>query len=884
MHSLNILVKYVRLYGFDHKRTKVQFEVAWDELRVAVPKQRGSIVLGVSEDRLLLDGVPIETGQAERTFAHLLNAAGVGSIQFSSEVTVDEFEDLVRALALGGSRAEDFANNIKTAFPDNNGHIRINEVKFIATDPATANVTAAAHIAAQALAPEVKQWLGDPTKLVQLIAAAEGAQNPGTTGEAQLSLDLSSAVPATVATPVVSASAPPTPQPVPQAREIPYTLNEKQTLDALQLLTKFGELSMQRSSKPELVGVELHRSDEDIRKTVLSMLDELSASQERASESPLLMRAAEQMAIRYALERFQSGDLKINAVHELLEQMGRQMSSLRKILSSHEKKMSKAGMVVESHADLLDRTFWNELPEHSKKTALLSEDAACVPARNVRQYVELLLAREDRETTAAVLINYAGLVASNDQEYRSKVAVGLTQLADLFVEAGGNLLGECAQKVGEALAKESDPELESLLGAAFVRLSSEANQRRQYRAVALACASLDNLSNRRPALEKELRSRIGVEGRLPEFIEDALARPQQVPQELLQVLHKNSQAATEQLAERFFRSMRREECDVIVDLVNELGVPAIDYLREMLRIGPQRQAVSSVGLLSRLDVPALLELLPMRLPTWNRFYHDIIVRQIAYGAADDRGRTLLEILEILDAAVVPQALDEIGMSGDRSAAPPLIVMAEAGETQGRSPLLQLKAIEALGRLREPDAIPVLRSLFESKRMLKWQHHRELRIAAAQALAKIDPRYATQIMADSGLEPGELAIGPLDCAPACPWVRQRRYERIVLRKSVTATISNSWGKSTLNVREMSLGGGMGSKQDSLRIGSDAELDITLGMRHVRAQVLLRRANVNDVGFEFVTTDLESRHRLRHLLMDSLEHTPESRNGKWNYDRR
>ena len=888
MHSLNILVKYVRLYGFDHKRTKVQFDVAWDELRVAVPKQRGSIVLGVSEDRLLLDGVPIETGQAERTFAHLLNAAGVGSIQFSSEVTIDEFEDLVRALALGGSRAEDFANNIKTAFPDNNGHIRINEVKFIATDPATANVTAAAHIAAQALAPEMKQWLGDPTKLVQLIAAAEGAQSPGMTGETQLSLDLSTAAPATAATPVASgaasAAAAPAPQPVPKAREIPYGLNEKQTLDALQLLTKFGELSMQRSPKPELVGVELHRSDEDIRKTVLSLLDELSASQERASESPLLMRAAEQMAIRYALERFQSGDLKVNAVHELLEQMGRQMSSLRKILSSHEQKMSKAGMVVESHADLLDRTFWNELPEHSKKTALLSEDAACVPSRNIRQYVELLLAREDRETAAAVLRNYAGLVTSNDQEYRSKVAVGLTQLADLFVEAGGNLLGECAQKVGEALTKESDPELESLLGAAFVRLSSEANQRRQYRAVALACASLDNLSNRRPALEKELRSRIGVEGRLPEFIEDALARPQQVPQELLQVLHKNSQAATEQLAERFFRSMRREECDAIVDLVTELGVPAIDYLREMLRNGAQRQAVSSVGLLSRLDVPALLELLPMRLPTWNRFYHDIIVRQIAYGAANDRGRTLLEILEILDPAVVPQALDEIGMSGDRSAAPPLIVMAEAGETQGRSPLLQLKAIEALGRLREPDAIPVLRNLFESKRMLKWQHHRELRIAAAQALAKIDPRYATQIMADSGLEPGELAIGPLDCAPACPWVRQRRYERIVLRKSVTATISNSWGKSTLNVREMSLGGGMGSKQDSLRIGSDAELDIAVGMRHVRAQVLLRRANVNDVGFEFVTTDLESRHRLRHLLMDSLEHTPEGRNGKWNYDRR
>ena len=65
--------------------------------------------------------------------------------------------------------------------------------------------------------------------------------------------------------------------------------------------------------------------------------------------------------------------------------------------------MSKAGMLVESHADMLDRMFWSELPEHSKKQALLSEDAACVPARNVRQYVELLLEREDRETATVVL-------------------------------------------------------------------------------------------------------------------------------------------------------------------------------------------------------------------------------------------------------------------------------------------------------------------------------------------------------------------------------------------------------------------------------------------------------------------------------------------------
>jgi hypothetical protein len=261
------------------------------------------------------------------------------------------------------------------------------------------------------------------------------------------------------------------------------------------------------------------------------------------------------------------------------------------------------------------------------------------------------------------------------------------------------------------------------------------------------------------------------------------------------------------------------------------------------------------------------------------------VRQIAYGAADDRGRTLLELLEVLDPLVIPQALDEIGMSGDRTAIPPLMVMAESGEAKERSPLLQVKAVESLGRLREMEAVPVLRNLLESKKRWKLISHRELRIAAAQALAKIDPRYGSQVVSDSGLEPAELAIAPLDSAPACPWVRQRRYERIALPRSLAASISSSWGKSNIAVRELSLGGGMGTKEDNLRIGSEAMLDIPVGMRkHIRAQVLLRRARMNEVGFEIVETDLESRYRLRELLMNAIEQSPEAGSANWNGQRK
>ncbi len=569
------------------------------------------------------------------------------------------------------------------------------------------------------------------------------------------------------------------------------------------------------------------------------------------------MKAAEHMAIRFALDRFQKGEVKVNAVHQMLEHMSRQMDTLRQILKIQEDKMSKAGILVESHADILDRMFWAEVPEAGKKSVLLSHEAPCVPPRNVRQFIEVLLDRGDKETAASILRNYFGCLEARDADPRRKTATGLGQ-------------------------KESDPELQSLVGAALVRLSSEASSHKQFGALNELCITMEALGKQRPVLVTELRPRIGIENRLPEFIEEALHLPQ-VPPDLLQVLKRTSQAAIEHLADRFFRCMRREECDRMVDLVKELGSPGLQQLREMLRTGQPRQAASVVGLLSRLDIPTMLELLPVRLPEWNRFYHDVVVRQVAYGAAHDRGRSLLELLEILDPLVVPQAIDEIGMSGDRTAVPPLIVMAEAGEAQGRSPLLQLKAVESLGRLREPDAVPVLRGLLEAKKVWKWTHHKELRIAAAQALAKIDPRYGSQIMSDTGLETGELAIAPLDSAPACPWVRQRRYERIVLRKTYSGVISSSWGRSSILIRELSLGGGMGTKEDNLRVGSEANIDISVGVRHIRGQVLLRRARVNEVGFEIVNTDLESRYRLRRALMQSLEHSPGTKDGEWDGQR-
>jgi hypothetical protein len=762
-------------------------------------------------------------------------------------------------------------------------------VKFVAADPLTGEISVAAQIAAQTLGPEFKQWLNDPQKLLQLIAAAEGANAGGGQG-GQGSVVPFGSVPNMpghwVAGPGPGPGSGTATATAPAWEGGVVPLQEAEVVQAIRLLTRFGQVQADPNVRPEDLQKEVVEVDPNTRLNLQQLLGSLAAKAtiEQQEGTPLLMKAAEHMAIRFALERYSKGEVKVNAVHQMMEHMSRQMDSLRQILKLQEEKMNKAGILVESHADILDRMFWAEVPESGKKTVLTSNEAPCVPPRNLRQFVELLLDRDDRQASADILNNYASCLATKEAEARRKTAIGLSQLADLYARLGGEAMGKAIHTVSEQLCVEQDPELQSLLSAAFVRLSQEASESKNYQAVDAVCEGMELLLEQRPVLANDLRPRVGVENRIPEFIEEALHHDP-VPSDLLVVLRRTSQSGAEHLADRFFRCMRRDEADRLVDLVKAMGSPALVQLREILNKGQSRQASAVVGLLSRLDVDTLLELLPARLPEWNRFYHDIVVRQIAYGAAGNRGRTLLELADVLDSAVLPGSIDEIGMSGDLTAAPPLLAMARPGEAASRSPFVQLKAIESLGRLRDTEALSLLREIVETKKTFGWVYHKELRIAAAQSLSKTDPRYSAQILSESGIEPAELAIAPLDTAPACPWVRQRRYERMVLSRTITASIGSSWGKSKILIRELSLGGGMGSKEDNLRIGSEAELEISVGVRSkIRAHVLLRRARVNEVGFEIVNTDLESRYRLRRLLVEAMNRAPQNKEQQWKGDRK
>ena len=88
-----------------HKRTEAQFEITWNELQQGLPTTGDAgFLLGVSDNKLLLDGIPLETGNSERSFATLLTTAGLASLHFSKDVTEEDFVRLVRAFTVAGSK------------------------------------------------------------------------------------------------------------------------------------------------------------------------------------------------------------------------------------------------------------------------------------------------------------------------------------------------------------------------------------------------------------------------------------------------------------------------------------------------------------------------------------------------------------------------------------------------------------------------------------------------------------------------------------------------------------------------------------------------------------------------------------------------------------
>jgi hypothetical protein len=740
----------------------------------------------------------------------------------------------------------------------------------------------------------IQEWFRTPEKMIQLIAAAEGASRgsgggsaaPGneTTGGSPYRRSYSggaeslvipgSGTVAGLNEDAAAASALGSSAEIPGAADAFSRLQEGQLQSLLKLLVQFGEA--QNTKNPNLDKNSLQQKlaglPQDAQITLRQALAQVAAKSPSAKvDEAMLLRLAEDLAIKFAIDRYQRGEVQVNAVRQMLDRMGTELNTLRKLLRSREDKMANAGIAIESHADVLDRQFWAAVPESGKKHVLMSTEAWCIPPRNVQQYVEELLGRGEANAAGDILLHYATCVRNKDSEARKKAAIGLGQLAELFSKAASQRLQDALIQIGQQMAAEKDTELQTLLSAAFVRLSQESATRRYYRAMQQSLDSLADLEESRPSWVQSLRPRVGIDNRVPEFVEEALTA-EHMPEGLVGVLMRVPQSAAEHLAVRLARSGRRTEREAIVSLAKAVGSPCSRHLKEILKNEVPAKAATVVGLLGRMDPIALEDMLPTRLKENVRSFQDAVVRQLSIAGAPERGKLLADSLELLDPMIVPLALDEIGMCGDTETAPKLLRIAEGEILAQGSEYFRVKAIEALGRMRAPAAAGHLRRFVESRKTFGWAYPDEIRMAAAQALMKLDPEWMQAFLPNSGLDTKVIALAPLDPIPERDFVRHRRYRRVRLPRAVPATITSARGKFTSAISVLSLDGGLLSGDIQIPVGTEATLKIPAGLRSISMQAVVRFVRSQQAGFEMMGINLEDRAKLRRLLISLGGHEP------------
>jgi hypothetical protein len=937
------------LYGFEHARTTEQLDIAWHELRTAIPTGTDNgLMLGATGSQLLLDGVPLEGAPAEKQFAQLLSAAGLASIQFFPSVTQEEIGRFARAFPTGKAKPTELAIQLKAALTGAQG-IRLNEICFVATDSRLKDASVAAQLAAASLGEDqddFKKWLNDPQKLLELIAAAQGSRGSGAVGSGmgaggsgsgsgevgagggggsgaagggvgggtsaagEFSVAGSSTGGTLTGGPYVGGSGV-----AGQFAGVPGAglgaglgpglgggpggaggsgtgsgpwrgtgqsagPSEDEIYGILGALTSFGNVGAGQGGAAAAGQFQQQMSElpgtaQDTLKRAIAGL--AAQAPEGQPDESVLVKLAEHLAIRFALERFESGEVKVNAVRQMLDRMNSEIENLRKILGAHEDKMTDAGMLVESHREILDRQFWAAVPESGKQAVLLSGDAWCIPPKNVQSYVAHLIETGDVAQAISILQNYASCAESDEVDARKKTAMGLSEMAELYAKADPKLLGEALRHLGLRLSVEQDADLQTLVSAAFVRLSQEAATSRCFPVMEQALDLISGVEAQRPGVGRSLRPKMGIEERVPEFVDEAL-RARQAAAGMTNVLKMLPQTAMEQLSMRFNRCSLREDAEHISNLASDLGEEGLHYLRSTVRGGPITEAVEMAGLLSKLDPEAVEVFLPSRMKDFPRTSQDRIVRQISGSGAPGRCRILLEMLDHVDPLIMPLVIDEIGVTSDREALGRLLTIVDGDLPVGGGPFLQVKAIEALGRIHAPESVNTLKRIVESKKMFGWGHPQELRIAALQTLMQLEPDWARDFVAKSGIDREDLALAPLDVIPNSKFVRQRRHTRVRLHKPVTAVSTNLKETCRLEIKTASLSGGFASISRHLAPGTHVQLKLQLGLRNVQATALMRDYRAQDMAFEIVDMSLDERSKYRRLLADNHSQSTPAANTK------
>lgn len=572
------------------------------------------------------------------------------------------------------------------------------------------------------------------------------------------------------------------------------------------------------------------------------------------SPAPYLARIADAMAVEFVRSEYLAGRLRAAAVRSALAGL-------------EERDAQDAGQEARAEARL--ERFWAALPARVIARVLAGPDAWCLPVPVLRSYLVPLLAAAERKRAEAAgnearraLSDFVRCLENERETPRRAVAAALVELSDLLPRLWPHpQLAGLETAIVSALAREQSPAPAVLLASATEVLARLALERRCYGEFEKIVNDLEAmLGNGREAVQPLAHRLLEPKFWLP-LVDAALANRALDPA-LPRLLQRDPVRLLDRLGLLLTTQEGAASLPAMARLIRATNDTMLRALETDLSSSRRQRVATAIKLLSATAPLRLAAALPRTLAGWEWNLQDLAVTELTRHnnphLRHQVAHLFLDLLKDAHLHVVPGMIDFIALAREESAVPRLLEMATGDTIGAQDVFVRIKAVEALGRLRATTAAPRLRELSTKRSGLTYVYPAGLRSAAEEALALLEGRAASAPL--QGPAEDEEKTGP-------QFSRPRRYQRVALPSPLPADIEatqNSPGR----VRAIALGGALVETGTPLSIGDSVRIEIHAGLGRIRSTAVVRNANPEGYGVEFVHMDEDDREKLRRRLVKLL----------------
>ncbi len=582
---------------------------------------------------------------------------------------------------------------------------------------------------------------------------------------------------------------------------------------------------------------------------------------------PYLERLTDEMVLAFVKQEFGSGRTAPQGLVPLLVLLDQERSQAGNLGATR----FGGTQHDELRVSVLCEKFWNAQPARVKGKTLRSHDAWCVPATVVARFLEPLAAAAEKKKSdaaaregRAVLLAYARCLGSEESKARRAVAAGIAEIAPqmerLWPHASAADFG---RGIVQALLLESSPGIAGLLSAVVEKLARASLLKREYAEFerileALEAAPRDD----EHAHISTLVGRILSDEQWLYLVDEALSS-QPLNPVIPRLLKRCPDRLIDRLGLLLTASGGMNSLPAMVRLIHGTGEPVLGALETRLYEARRQRIATAIHLLASADPKRLAGALPRALASWEWSLQDLAATELMKWTNPPvvaaTAQAFLSTLAEAHAMVVPCMIDHLGSAHETAAVPALLQIAVGEHLSLRDIYFRIKAVEALGRMRVPEAATPLLKMVRLRNGLAHDEPAALRAAAEEALGLLEnrPSSARARIAESTRTKSSMAHS-----------RPRRYPRVRLVPSLTATIAGTRGGSA-RVRVIALGGALLETDQRLPLGDSMQLEIRTGLRKIQTTAVVRNITPNGVGVEFVHMKHPDRERLRRLLKQLLK---------------